>query len=165
MHWRQVSIAMNNTHPRTQASSWSIENSPFRVRAVLRLMFHLWRKTPCLCGGVFSALTQTHLPHENPQRINACRIVYGCLRVFFLHFTSLFICIPSRVSSHCFLWAHPSFPVCLGALYMLSGQLGVVGEDTILNMVNWLISYYSDPFQFSHWHHTGRSIRLEKPRL
>lgn len=88
----QVCVAMNNTHPRTQASSWSIENSPFRARAVLRLMFHLWRKTPCFCGGVYSVLIQTGLPHETPLRIYAGRNVYG---YFFLHCS--FIWIPGRV--------------------------------------------------------------------
>lgn len=128
---------MNNTHPRSQASSWSIENSPFRVRAMLRLMFHLCKKTPCLCGGVYSALIQMGLPHENPHRIYACRNTGGCLRVYFSHCT--FICIPGRVLAfhqHRFSVLIPArFPSCCvccwfesEVLSIISGQLMEVGE-------------------------------------
>lgn len=151
---------MNNTHPRTQASSWSIENSPFRVRAVLRLMFHLWRKTPCLCGGVYSVLIQMGLPHENPLKIYAGRNVYG---YFFLHCS--FIRVPGRVLAfhqHIFFWTHLSFPLRLqfelAGLSLLSGQVRV-GEDIIVNMGNWLMSNYN-LVQISL-----RLISLDKPRL
>lgn len=84
---------------------------------MLRLMFHLCRKTPCLCGGVYSALIQIGHPHKNPQRIYACRNAGGCLRVYFSQCT--FICIPGRVLAfhqHCFsvlISAHfPSRCVC-----------------------------------------------------
>lgn len=155
---------MNNTHPRTQASSWSIENSPFRDRAVLRLMFHLWRKTPCLCGGVYSVPIQMGLPHENPLKIYAGRNVYGYFLNFFctvpsfafpvefLHFINTF-----------FSWTHLSFPLRLqlelGGLSLLSVQVGVVGEDIIVNMGNWLMPNYN-LVQISH-----RLISLDKPRL
>lgn len=106
--WR-VHVAMNNTHPRTQASSWSIENSPFRVRVVLRLMFHLWRKTPCLCGGVYSVLIQMGLPHDNPLKIYAGRNVYG---YFFFFLRCSFICIPGRVLA---FHQHIFFPELISA--------------------------------------------------
>lgn len=156
---------MNNTHPRTQASSWSIENSPFRDRAVLRLMFHLWRKTPCLCGGVYSVPIQMGLPHENPLKIYAGRNVYGYFFYFFLHCS--FICIPGRVLAfhqHIFFLNSSLLPSASavgtgGGLSLLSVQVGVVGEDIIVNMRNWLMPNYN-LVQISH-----RLISLDKPRL
>lgn len=46
----------------TKGLSWSIENSPFRVKGVLRLMFFPFRKTLVFVRGVHSALIQMNLP-------------------------------------------------------------------------------------------------------
>lgn len=160
--WR-VHVAMNNTHPRTQASSWSIENSPFRVRVVLRLMFHLWRKTPCLCGGVYSVLIQMGLPHDNPLKIYAGRNVYGYFFFFcavpsfafpveFLHFINTFFFLNSS------LLPSASAVRTGGALLALvSGWSRGRRYTVIVNMGNWQMSNYNLV--------RIRLISLEEPRL
>ncbi len=70
------------SNPRTKASSWSIENSPFRVIVTADIL--PFQKDPCLCGGVYLALIQMGLPHNNNTlRLDAGRNVCVCLSVCF----------------------------------------------------------------------------------
>lgn len=68
--------------PHTKASSWSIDNSQFRVKGMLRLILP-FQKDPCPHGGVYSALKNG--PPTQKYGGAACPEKCICLfvRVFF----------------------------------------------------------------------------------
>lgn len=162
LNTRTASSCCHEQHSPTHPGFYLINRKqPIQSQSRVTVDVPSLKKDPLsLWGSLFNADTNGP-PTWKPSK-DLCR--QKCLRVFFctvpsfaflvefLHFINTF-----------FSWTHLSFPLRLqfqlAGLSLLSGQVGVVGEDIIVNMGKWLMSNYN-LVQISH-----RLISLDELRL